>query len=179
VPRPRRASEPERELSPLAVYRAERLVFTVTEVAAWEDRGDPVTPLELYGAVQVPDFSGWWVYAFSDKPGSRWSDGRVWYAGQVGVGLWSRWRDHYYKYRDRFTAADKWIVKVANEPEADLIELVFINFYQPECNDKGRRADLEAKVRRWARGTREFDNTVRARTADAGPSPKRTGRGIT
>ena len=173
----RRDPEPEREVSPLAVYRAERLAFTVTEVVPWQDAGDPVTPLELYGARPAPDFSGWHVYALADQPGSRWSDGRVWYAGQ-SEGLWSRFRDHYYRWRERFTEADKWLIKVANEPEADLIELALIHFYQPECNDKGRRADLEAKVRRWGRGTKEFDQDVRARTAGAQSLP-RTGRGIT
>ncbi len=167
--------EPGRGATPLAAYRAQRLVITVEEVVPWE--GDQVTPLEVYGAALAPDFSGRWVYAFSDRPGSRWSDGRVWYAGQT-EGLWSRWRDHYYKYRERFTEADKWLIRVANEAEADLKELVLIDFYQPGCNDKGRRADLEAKVRRWGRGTKEFDQDVRTRTAGAASVP-RTGRGYT
>jgi hypothetical protein len=137
-----------REVTPLAMYRAVRLV------------SDPeVTPLELYGAARAPDYSGWHVYAFADQPGSRWSDGKVFYAGQ-SANLWSRWRDHSYKFGERFTAADKWLIRVANEAEADLIELVLINFYEPECNDKGRKADLAAKVRRWGRGTKEFDANV-------------------
>jgi hypothetical protein len=144
-----------REVSPLAVFRAQRLEFTVTEVVPWPGDADPVTPLELYGAQLAPDFSGWWVYAFADKPGSQWGDGRVFYAGQT-EGLWGRWRDHYYAFGERFTAADKWLVKVANEAEADLVELLFIVFYEPECNDKGRRADLEAKVHAWGRGTRQY-----------------------
>jgi glutathione S-transferase len=137
------------------MYRAGRL--------DWPD--PPVTPLELYGARLAPDFSGWWVYALADKPGSAWSDGRVWYAGQSDH-LWSRLRDHYYKFGARFTAADKWLVPVAHEAEADLIELVHIHFYQPECNDKGRASDLAAKVRRWGRGTKEFDSTVHQRALD-------------
>lgn len=137
-----------REVTPLAMYRAVRLV------------SDPeVTPLELYRAERAPDYSGWWVYAFADQPGSRWTDGLVFYGGQ-SANLWSRWRDHYYKFGERFTAADKWLIRVANEAEADLRELVLIDFYQPECNDKGRAADLAAKVRRWGRGTKEFDANV-------------------
>lgn len=139
-----RKPEPRREVTPLAMYRAERV----------EARPE-VTPLELYGAVVTEDLSGMWVYAFADHPGSRWSDGRVWYAGQTDH-LWSRWRDHYYRFGERFAAAVKWRIRVANEAEADLIELVLIHFYQPECNDKGRRADLEAKVRAWGRGTRQY-----------------------
>jgi predicted GIY-YIG superfamily endonuclease len=155
-----------REVSPLAVYRAERVVITVHEVVPWSGRGAPVTPLELYGAVVTEDLSGRWVYAFQDLPGSRWSDGRVFYAGQT-ENLYTRWRDHYYRFGERFTAAVKWRVPVVNEPEADLRELTFINFYEPECNDKGRAADLEAKVRRWARGTKEFDAAVRRRSLDS------------
>jgi hypothetical protein len=142
------AAEAPREVTPLSMYRAVRLV------------PDPeVTPLELYRAERAPDYSGWWVYAFADQPGSRWTDGLVFYGGQSNH-LWSRWRDHYYKFGERFTAADKWLIKVANEAEADLRELVLIDFYQPECNDKGRAADLAAKVRRWGRGTKEFDANV-------------------
>lgn len=172
----RRARDEPRELSPLAVYRAERVTLTVTEVVPWQGGGEPATPLEVYGAVVTEDLSGMWVYAFADQPGSQWSDGRVWYAGQ-SEGLWSRWRDHYYRFGPRFTAAVKWRIRVANEAEADLIELALIHYYQPECNDKGRRSDLAAKVRRWGRGTKEFDQDVHARAAV--PSPKRTGRGIT
>lgn len=145
---PAAPAAPEREVSPLAMYQAGR--------AAWP--GDPVTPLELYGAVVSPDYSGWWVYAFAD-PG-----GKVWRAGQSNR-LYSRWRDHFYTFGTRFTEADKWLIKVANEAQADLIELVLIDFYQPECNDKGRRADLEAKVRRWGRGTKEFDKDVHSKRA--------------
>jgi hypothetical protein len=154
-----------RELSPLAVFRADRVVITVEQVIPWEGAGPPVTPLELYGAVVTEDLSGRWVYAFQDLPGSRWTDGRVWYAGQT-ASLWSRWRDHYYRFGDRFTAAAKWRIPVANEPEADLRELTLIDFYQPECNDKGRRFDLEEKVRRWGRGTREFDQDVHRLSLD-------------
>lgn len=179
--RPAREPEPgPRELTPLAAYRAERVTLTVTEVTPWPGPGPEVTPLEMYGAVVTEDLSGMWVYAFADPgPEGRPLSGRVWYAGQVGVGLWSRWRDHYYRFGQRFTDAVKWRIRVANEAEADLIELALIHFYQPECNDKGRAGDLAAKVRRWGRGTRDFDQDVRARTAGNGPSPKRTGRGIT
>jgi hypothetical protein len=162
VPRSRRASEPERELSPLAMYRAVRLEFT-----------PEVTPLEVYGAALMQDYSGWWVYVLVDP-----RDGRAFYAGQ-SEHLYRRLDDHRLRFGERFSWQHIWLVKVANEAEADLIELVMIHFYQPECNDKGRRADLEAKVHRWGRGTKEFDNTVRARTVGNGPAPKRTGRGIT
>lgn len=140
---------PRREVSPLAVFRAGRVEFAVTEVVPWHDVGEPVTPLEMYGAAKAPDFSGWWVYAFAD-PG-----GKVFRVGQ-SERLWSRWRDYYYEFGARFTAADKWLVKVANEAEADLVELLCIRFYEPECNDKGRASDLAAKVRAWGRGTRQF-----------------------
>jgi predicted GIY-YIG superfamily endonuclease len=160
VPLRRARDNQPRELSPLAVYRAERLVFTVTEVIPWQDAGEPVTPLELYGAQLAPDFSGWWVYAFADP------EGKVFYAGQ-SERLWSRWRDHYYRFGARFTAADKWLIPVANEAEADLREAALIDFYQPECNDKGRRADLAAKVRRWTRGTKEFDANVSKLSLDS------------
>lgn len=143
--------EPEREVSALAMYRAGRL----PGLAIPFDTQPEVTPLELYGAKLAPDLSGRWVYAFADRPGSRWSDGRVWYAGQSD-NLWSRWRDHFYRFKERFTEADKWLVPAANEAEADLFELVMIHFYDPECNDKGRRADLAVKARAWARGTRTF-----------------------
>jgi len=130
------------------MYRAVRLV------------PDPeVTPLELYGARLAPDLSGWWVYALAD-PG-----GKVWRAGQ-SERVWSRWRDYFYTYGARFTAADKYLIPVANEAEADLIELVLIHFYQPECNDKGRQADLEAKVRAWGRGTRQFHKDIRNESLD-------------
>lgn len=144
---------PEREVSPLAMYRAARLPGLERPFDAQE----AVTPLELYGARRAPDLSGLWVYAFADRPGSQWSDGLVWYAGQSD-NVWSRWRDHYYRFKERFTAAGKYLVPAANAAEADMIELVMIHFYDPECNDKGRRADLEAKVRAWSRGTRTFRN---------------------
>jgi hypothetical protein len=153
--RSQQPAAPAREVSPLAMYQAGRAQWT----------GDPVTPLELYGAVLAPDFSGWWVYAFADQPGSRWSDGLVWYAGQSNH-LWSRWRDHNYAYGERFAAADKYLIRVDNEAEADLRELTLIDFYQPECNDKGRKADLAAKVRRWGRGTKEFDANVKKLSLD-------------
>jgi hypothetical protein len=168
----RRARDKPRDLSPLAVYRAGRVVIAVTEVIPWQDAGEPVTPLELYGAVVTEDLSGRWVYAFQDQPGSRWTDGRVWYAGQVSVGLWSRWRDHYYKYGARFTEAVKWRIPVANAPEADLRELTLIDFYQPECNDKGRRADLAAKVTAWNRGSREMDQDMRSLSLDSRQVPR-------
>jgi hypothetical protein len=152
----RRAAEPAREVSPLTVYRAEQVEIQVVRVTPFEDAGAPATPLEMYGAVTTPDLSGWWVYVFVDQPGSQWSDGLAWYAGQSDH-LWSRWRDHYYKYLARFEAAVKWRIRVANQAEADLIELACIHFYQPECNDKGRAADLEAKVRRWSRGGVDFN----------------------
>lgn len=135
----RRAREAQREVTPLAMYRA--------GLVDWP--GPEVTPLEMYGAKRSPDFSGWWVYALADK------EGRVWRAGQSSR-LWSRWRDYFYTYGERFTASDKWLIPVANEAEADLIELVLIHFYDPECNTKGRRADLEAKVRAWGRGTQQY-----------------------
>jgi hypothetical protein len=136
------AATAQREVSPLAMYRA--------GAVAWP--GPEVTPLELYGAQQVPDLGGWWVYAFSDPAAGG---GKVWYAGQTDR-LWSRWRDHYYKYGERFTAAVKWVIPVDNEAVADLRELVLINFYEPECNDKGRAADLAVKVHKWLHGTRQF-----------------------
>lgn len=164
-----RKPEPQREVTPLAMYRA--------GLVDWP--GPEVTPLELYGAKTAPDLSGSWVYAFADQPGSRWSDGRVWYAGQSAA-LWSRWRDHYQRFGERFTLAVKWLIPVANEAEADLVELVLIHFYEPECNTKGRRADLEAKVRRWGRGTQQFDKNVRRASLDAGTvQASRTGRGYT
>jgi predicted GIY-YIG superfamily endonuclease len=132
--------ERQREVSPLAMYRAGRVDWP----------GPEVTPLELYGAQVAPDFAGHWVYAFAD-PGP----GRVWYAGQTR-NLWSRWTEHNLKYGERFRAAVKWVIPVPNEAVADLKELVLINFYEPECNDKGRAADLAAKVRKWSRGTKEF-----------------------
>lgn len=108
-----------------------------------------VTALEMYGAVPTEDYSGWWVYAFADRPGSQWTDGRVWYAGQ-SEHLWSRWRDHYYSYKDRFDAAVKWRIRVRDQAQADLVELVLIDFYQPECNSLGRADDLRRKVKRYA-----------------------------
>lgn len=105
--------------------------------------------LEFYGAQVAPDFRGWWVYAFADKPGSQWTDGQVWYVGQTEH-LWSRWRDHYYSYKDRFTAATKYVIPVRDRAQADLYELNLIDFYQPECNINGRADDLRKKVRRYA-----------------------------
>lgn len=108
-----------------------------------------VTLLEFYGARTAPDFRGHWVYAFADRPGSQWSDGLVWYAGQ-SEHLWSRWRDHYYSYRARFDAAVKYVIPVRDQAQADLYELQLIDYYQPECNTLGRADDLRKKVKRYA-----------------------------
>lgn len=140
---------PEREVSPLAMYQAGQLVYPFAGQ-------DPATPLELYGAQVLPDLSGMWVYAFQD-PGAR-----VWYAGQTDR-MWSRFRDHFYDYGERFTRAAKWVIPVPNVAEADLLELVLIHFYDPECNTKGRRADLEKKVHAWGRG----DPSIRKRVPKA------------
>jgi hypothetical protein len=137
----RTSDQPQREVSPLAMWQAR----------PFEWPGDPVTPLELYGAQVAPDMNGWWVYAFADRPGSRWSDGKVWYAGQTDH-FWSRWRDHYYKYGERFTAAVKWVIPVDNEAVAWIVESTLIHFYQPECNTRGRLEDLQRKIARISSG---------------------------
>lgn len=137
------AVPPAREVSPLALYQAGRLAGLAGVTMPFYRQGE-VSPLELYGARLAPDLSGWWVYAFADP------DGTVWYAGQSEV-LVSRWRDHYYGFGDRFVRADKWLIGVPNEAEADVCELLLIMYYQPECNTKGRREELERRIRMWQR----------------------------
>lgn len=138
------AVPPAREVSPLALYQAGRLAGLDGVTLPFYRQGE-VSPLELYEAQLAPDLSGWWVYAFADP------DGTVWYAGQSEA-LVSRWRDHYYKFGDRFTRADKWLIGVPNEAEADLAELLLIVYYQPELNTRGRREELERRIRAWSRG---------------------------
>jgi len=135
------SGRPARQVSPLAMWQSQPFDWP----------GEPVTPLELYGGSVMPDMTGHWVYAFQDRPGSRWSDGLVWYAGQSDH-FWSRWRDHYYKYGERFSAAVKWVIPVENEVVACIVEATLIHFYQPECNTRGRLEDLQAKVSRVTNG---------------------------
>lgn len=129
-----------------------------------------VTPLEMYHAKVAPNFGGWFVYAFADPP----APGLVWYAGQTEH-LWSRWRDHYYAFGDRFTAAVKYVIPVRDQAQADLIELLLIDFYDPECNTVGRRDELRARMRKANKGFKaghtysaEYWAAQRAASLDSG-----------
>lgn len=105
----------------------------------------PAGLLQAYGARVSPDFSGWWVYAFADRlPNGE--AGAVWYVGQ-SENIWSRWRDHYYRFKARFRDAIKYVIPVSGKAQADVIELALIDYYQPECNLAGTTADLRRKVR--------------------------------
>jgi hypothetical protein len=106
--------------------------------------------LQAYGARLAPDFDGHWVYAFADRAADG-AAGPVWYVGQTGS-LWSRWRDHYYRWKARFTRAYKYVIPVRGEAEASIVELALINFYQPECNAAGTTADLARKVASYNKG---------------------------
>jgi hypothetical protein len=114
-------------------------------VTAAPDR--QVSALEFLGAQLLPDLSGWWVYALGDA-----RDGRIFYVGQSDV-LLSRLRDQFYAYRERWDPRRVWLVKVADQAEADLTELLLIRQYEPECNTLGTTADLEKRLRAQNRPT--------------------------
>lgn len=106
------------------------------------DRPAPqVTALQFLGAVLLPDLSGWWVYALADV-----RDGRIFYAGQSDH-LISRLRDHQYSYPERWDPRGVYLVRAADQAQADLYELMLIERYDPECNDVGRRDELARRAR--------------------------------
>jgi hypothetical protein len=116
-----------------------------------------VSALQFLGAVLLPDLSGWWVYALGDV-----ADGHVFYAGQSDH-LISRLRDHSYSYRAQFDPARVYLVRVADQAQADLYELMLIERYAPECNSVGRREELAKRCRAqnkpgWARQPRLADS---------------------
>lgn len=113
----------------------------------------PVVPaglLQAYGAKVAPDFDGWWVYALADRLPNG-TVGTVWRVGQ-SENLWSRWRDYYYQYRERFRASAKYVIPVRDGAQANIIELALIDYYQPECNSAGTIADLRRKVAAYNKG---------------------------
>lgn len=100
-----------------------------------------VTALQFLGAVLLPDLSGWWVYALADV-----RDGRIFYAGQSDH-LISRLRDHQYSYPERWDDRGVYLVRAADQAQADLYELMLIERYDPECNSVGRRDELARRCR--------------------------------
>lgn len=117
----------------------------------------PVSALQFLGAVLLPDLSGWWVYALADV-----RDGRIFYVGQ-SENLISRLRDHGYAYAERFDPARVYLVRAADQAQADLYELTLIERYDPECNRLGRREELAARARAqnkpgWPRRPRLADS---------------------
>lgn len=117
------------------------------------------TALEFYQAVLMTDFSGWWVYALPDR-----RTGRIFYAGQSNS-LFRRLDDHRRDYPDRFDWAQIWLIRVADENEADLVELQLITSYQPECNTAGRAEDLRRRAHGRVRGGRMPRRAVDSRQA--------------
>ena len=117
--------------------------------------------LQAYGAKLAPDFDGWWVYAFADRlPNGE--VGMVWYVGQT-ENLWSRWRDHSYRWKERFPLSAKYAIAVSGREQADVTELALIDYYQPECNLAGTTNDLRLKVSARNRG-----NHLRRQPLDSG-----------
>jgi excinuclease UvrABC nuclease subunit len=107
-----------------------------------------VSALEFYQAALMTDFSGWWVYALVDR-----NTGLIFRVGQ-SESLFRR-IDHYRTtYADRFDPAQVWLIRVADENEADLVELQLITSYQPECNAAGRADDLRRRAHSRVRGGR-------------------------
>lgn len=99
-----------------------------------------ITALQFAGARLLPDLSGFWVYALGAA-----GDGRIWYAGQ-SESLLRRLDDHRRDYPDLFDWARVWLKPVRDCYQADLYELLLIDFYQPEKNTIGKTAELRKRV---------------------------------
>jgi hypothetical protein len=104
------------------------------------------------GAQLMPDYSGWWVYALGacdedERPG------HIWYAGQ-SESLLRRLDDHRRANLDLYDPRRVYLVKVRDEAQADLYELLLIDYYQPERCSAGRVEDLRRKVHGYGRGGR-------------------------
>jgi excinuclease UvrABC nuclease subunit len=96
--------------------------------------------LEVYQARLLPDLSGWWVYALTDR-----ADGHVFYVGQ-SANLLSRLRDWSYQFKEQYDPHGIYLVPCIGEPEACIRELALIDFYQPERNILGTTEKLRARV---------------------------------
>jgi hypothetical protein len=96
--------------------------------------------LEVYGAKMLPDLSGWWVYALSDR-----ADGHVFYVG-LSDHLLSRLRDHSYTYREQYDPRQVYLIPAVHEPQACIRQLTLIDFYQPEHNTLGTTETLRKRV---------------------------------
>jgi hypothetical protein len=143
-----------------------RRIFTRTGPAPEPSPRREVTALEYYGAVRLPDLSGWWVYALGAK-----ADGHIYRAGQSD-NLISRLRDHSYTFKDLWDPEQVWLIRVRDQQQADVREAELIDFYQPETCTAGRRAELEKRMRGTVRGGfypgHTYNGTSSARSLDSG-----------